>query len=85
MTSKEGKKEKWARENRSVFYLGTNLASRWEGVRLPQVSGKTSPRSAPFSGKPDTLSGSRGCLEEGCLGLPDVFPDIFWTAIFPRK
>ena len=20
---------------------------------------------------------SRGCLEEGCLGLPGVFPDIF--------
>ena len=25
-----------------------------------------------------------GCLEEGCLGLPGAFPDIFGTAIFPR-
>ena len=31
------------------------------------------------------LSEGRGCLEEGCLGLPSVFPDISWTAIFPRK
>ena len=26
------------------------------------------------------LSEGRGCLEEGCLGLPGVFPDIFWIA-----
>ena len=25
---------------------------------------------------------SEGC---GCLGLPGVFPDVAWTAIFPRK
>ena len=30
-------------------------------------------------------SEGRGCLEEGRLGLPGVFPDIAWTAIFPRK
>ena len=30
-------------------------------------------------------SEGRGSLEEGCLGLPGVFPDISWTAIFPRK
>ena len=30
-------------------------------------------------------SEGRGCLEEGCLGLPGFFPDISWTAIFPRK
>ena len=26
-----------------------------------------------------------GCLKEGCLGPPGVLPDIFGTAIFPRK
>ena len=31
------------------------------------------------------MSECRGCLEEGCLGLPRVFPDISWAAIFPRK
>ena len=31
------------------------------------------------------VSEGRGCLEEGCLGLPGVFPDISRTAIFPRK
>ena len=31
------------------------------------------------------MSEGRGCLEEGCLGLPGVLPDIFRTAIFPRK
>ena len=29
-------------------------------------------------------SEGRGCLEEGCLGLPGVFPDISWTALFLR-
>ena len=28
------------------------------------------------SGKGGSLSEGRGCLEEGCLGLPGVFPDI---------
>ena len=27
------------------------------------------------------VSEGRGCLEEGCLGLPGVLPDIFRTAI----
>ena len=31
------------------------------------------------------VSEGRGCLEEGCLGLPGVLPDIFRTAIFPWK
>ena len=30
-------------------------------------------------------SEGRRCLEEGCLGLPGVLPDICWTAIFPIK
>ena len=34
---------------------------------------------------PLRLTEGRGCLEEGCLGLPGVLPDIFRTAIFPRK
>ena len=27
----------------------------------------------------------RGCLQEGRLGVPGLLPDIFRTAIFPRK
>ena len=30
-------------------------------------------------------SEGRGCLQEGRLGVPGVLPDIFRTAIFPRK
>ena len=30
-------------------------------------------------------SEDRGCLEEGCLGLSGVLPDISWIAIFRRK
>ena len=28
------------------------------------------------------VSGGRGCLEEGCLGLPGVFPDIFELRLY---
>ena len=31
------------------------------------------------------MSEDRGCLGEGCLGVPGVLPDVFRFAIFPRK
>ena len=47
-----------------------------------------SPRGSAGGGhakKKERKSEDRGCLEEGCLGLPGVLPDIFWTGVFPRK
>ena len=31
------------------------------------------------------ISAGHGCLVEGCLGLPDVFPEIYWIVIFLRR
>ena len=42
--------------------------------------GQSFPR---FHGR--VISGGRGCLEEGCLGLPDVFPDSFRTVTSLRN
>ena len=42
-------------------------------------------RSSPIPSRQPLFSEDRGCLEEGCLGLPGVLPDISSTPIFPGK
>ena len=61
--------------------------SRWCKPRSETIQVQRT--SSPKLEKAVTVNGitseGRGCLEEGCLGLPGAFPDIFGPAIFPRK
>ena len=63
-----------------------------ESIRPTRLNSRCeSPGQTPFSRflifslARNAVSEGRGCLQEGCLGLPGVLPDIFRTAIFTRK
>ena len=58
----------------SISSISTCLELRWPGdsQRKSGRFARTDSRESILC----TLSEDRGCLEEGCLGLPGVFPDI---------
>ena len=80
--------------------IPSSLEREWEGStgkqpvnlsssalnRMTRHPGQTTYRKCfNHSSMSKQRSEGRGCLQEGCLGLPGVLPDILRTAIFPRK
>ena len=64
-------------------------ASKSAASGVQTVTGSSSKKGTPvrMSSFSSVTLGSegRGCLQEGRLGVPGVLPNIFRTAIFPRK